>query len=116
MCVGFQIWVLVGLGACTNCNKNKLAYVVKSMKYIDKRMKYQSEICFQKKIYQSEIISELLPQITIHHIIYINIYIYIYRWDQVTPGVTPKSYTFFKPLDLSKFNGQNRLSLILIYY
>ena len=73
MCVGFQIWVLVGLYASTNCNKNKLAYVVKSMKYIDKRMKYQSEICFQKKIYQSEIISELLPQITIHHIIYMQI-------------------------------------------
>ena len=71
MCVGFQIWVLVGLDACTNCNKNKLAYVVKSMKYKDRRMKYQSEICFKKYIYQSEIISELLPQITIHHIIYI---------------------------------------------
>ena len=66
MCVGFQIWVLVGLDACTNCNKNKLAYVVKSMKYKDKRKKYQSEI-----------ISELLTLVTIHHIIYIYIYIYM---------------------------------------
>ena len=27
------------------------------------------------------------------------------RWVQVTPGVTLKSYTFFKPLDLSRSNG-----------
>ena len=34
------------------------------------------------------------------------IYIYIYmRWVQVTPGITLKSYTFFKPLDLSRSNG-----------
>ena len=55
---------LVGLYASTNCNKNKLAYVVKSIKYKDKRKKYQSEI-----------ISELLTLVTIHHIIYIYIYI-----------------------------------------
>ena len=34
------------------------------------------------------------------------IYIYIYmRWVQVTPGVTLKSYTFFKSLDLNRSNG-----------
>ena len=31
-------------------------------------------------------------------------YIYM-RWIQVTPGITLKSYTFSKPLDLSKSNG-----------
>ena len=31
--------------------------------------------------------------------------IYIERWVQVTPGVTLKSYTFSKPLDLSRSNG-----------
>ena len=37
------------------------------------------------------------------------IYIYIYmRWVQVTPGVTLKSYTYFKPLDLSKSNGKKK--------
>ena len=30
------------------------------------------------------------------------------RWVQVTPGVTLKSYTFFKPLDLNKSNGQKK--------
>ena len=30
------------------------------------------------------------------------------RWIQVTPGVTLKSYTFFKPLDLSKSNGPKK--------
>ena len=30
------------------------------------------------------------------------------RWVQVTPGVTLKSYTFFKPLDLSKSNGKKK--------
>ena len=34
------------------------------------------------------------------------IYIYIFmRWVQVTLSVTLKSYTFSKPLDLSRFNG-----------
>ena len=38
-----------------------------------------------------------------------NIYIYIYmRWVQVIPGVTLKSCTFSKPLDLSKSNGKKR--------
>ena len=44
-----------------------------------------------------------------------NIYIYIYRWVQVTPGVTLKSYTFSKPLDLSRSNGQKRHSLMVIF-
>ena len=39
--------------------------------------------------------------------IYIYIYIYM-RWVQVTSGVTLKSYTFFKPLDLSKSNDQKK--------
>ena len=30
------------------------------------------------------------------------------RWVQVTHGVTLKSYTFSKPLDLSKSNGKKR--------
>ena len=30
------------------------------------------------------------------------------RWVQVTYGVTLKSYTFSKPLDLSKSNGKKR--------
>ena len=35
------------------------------------------------------------------------IYIYIYmRWVQVTLGVTLKSYTFFKSLDLNRSNGK----------
>ena len=28
------------------------------------------------------------------------------RWVQVTPGITLKSYTFSKPLDFSRSNGQ----------
>ena len=36
------------------------------------------------------------------------IYIYFKRWVQVTPGVTLKRYTFFKPLDLSRSNGQKK--------
>ena len=50
------------------------------------------------------------------------IYIYIYRkrererWVQVTSGVILKSYIFFKPLNLSKSNGQKRPSLILIFW
>ena len=28
------------------------------------------------------------------------------RWVQVIPGVTLKSYTFFKSLDLNRFNGK----------
>ena len=36
-------------------------------------------------------------------------YIYIYmKWVQVTFGITLKSYTFFKPLDLSKSNGKKK--------
>ena len=35
-------------------------------------------------------------------------YIYIYRWVQITPSVTLKIYTFFKPLNLSRFNGQKK--------
>ena len=34
------------------------------------------------------------------------IYIYIYIYEMVTPGVNLKSYTFFKLLDLSRSNGQ----------
>ena len=34
---------------------------------------------------------------------------------QVTLGVTLKSYTFFKPLDLNRFNGQKISSLMLIF-
>ena len=30
------------------------------------------------------------------------------RWVQVTPGVTLKGYTFFKPLDLNRSNGQKK--------
>ena len=30
------------------------------------------------------------------------------RWVQVTLGVTLKSYIFFKPLDLSRSNGQKK--------
>ena len=47
---------------------------------------------------------------------YIYIYIYIYkRWVQVTPGVTLKSYTFFKLLDLSKSNDKKN-ALICCYF
>ena len=35
-------------------------------------------------------------------------YIYM-RWVQVTPCVILKSYTFFKPLDLSRSNGQKKI-------
>ena len=38
----------------------------------------------------------------------ISIAIYIDRWVQVTPGVTLRSYTFFKPLDLSRSNGKKK--------
>ena len=37
------------------------------------------------------------------------------RWVQVTLGVTLKSYTFFKSLDLSRSNGKKKHSLILIF-
>ena len=47
------------------------------------------------------------------------------RWIQVTPGITLKSYTFSKPLDLSRYNGKKktlinanipiRISLIIPY-
>ena len=37
------------------------------------------------------------------------------RWVQVTPGVILKSYTFSKPLDLSRSNGKKRHSLMLIF-
>ena len=33
------------------------------------------------------------------------------RWVQVTPGVILKSYTFFKPLDLSRSNGKKKLKI-----
>ena len=36
-------------------------------------------------------------------------------WVQVTPGVILKSYTFSKPLDLSRFNGQKRHSSMVIF-
>ena len=36
-------------------------------------------------------------------------------WVQVTPGVILKSYTFSKPLDLSRFNGKKRLSSMVIF-
>ena len=36
------------------------------------------------------------------------------RWIQVTPGITLKSYTFSKLLDLSRSNGKKKHSLILI--
>ena len=35
-------------------------------------------------------------------------YIYMYRWVQFTHGVTLKSYTFFKLLDLSRSNGKKK--------
>ena len=44
------------------------------------------------------------------------------RCVQVTPSVTLKSYTFFKPLDLNRSNGQKKTSINanilidLIYY
>ena len=46
------------------------------------------------------------------------------RWVQVTPGVILKSYTFFKPLDLSRSNGKKKKKTLinanilidLIYY
>ena len=46
----------------------------------------------------------------------VKIFIYIYmRWVQVTPSVTLKSYTFSKPLDLSRSNGKKKIhSLMLI--
>ena len=44
-----------------------------------------------------------------------NIYIYIYRWVQVTPGITLYSYTFSKSLDLSRSNGKKRHSLMVIF-
>ena len=37
------------------------------------------------------------------------------RWVQVTPGVTLKSYTFFKLLDLSKSNDKKN-ALICCYF
>ena len=46
---------------------------------------------------------------------YIPIIIEYGRWVQVTPGVTLKSYTFSKPLDLSRSNGQKRHSLMVIF-
>ena len=46
------------------------------------------------------------PAQSANALIYIYIYIYIYmRWVQVTPGITLKSYTLFKQLDLSRSNG-----------
>ena len=45
---------------------------------------------------------------------YVKSYIYI-RWVQVTPGVTLKSYTFFKLLDLSKSNDKKN-ALICYYF
>ena len=44
------------------------------------------------------------------------------RWVQVTPGVILKSYTFFKPLDLSRSNSKKKIFINanilidLIYY
>ena len=44
------------------------------------------------------------------------------RWVQVTPGVTLKSYTFFKSLNLSRSNGPKKtiinvnILIDLIYY
>ena len=44
------------------------------------------------------------------------------RWIQVTPGVTLKSYTFFKLLDLSRSNDKKKtlinanILIQLIYY
>ena len=34
------------------------------------------------------------------------------RWVQVTPNITLKSYTFSKPLDLSRSNGKKKNELI----
>ena len=53
--------------------------------------------------------SPLLGSIYRHHCTLL-IYIYIYmRWVQVILGITLKSYTFSKPLDLSKSNGKKRI-------
>ena len=40
------------------------------------------------------------------HLNFSQLYLLYMRWVQVTPGVTLQSYTFFKPLDLSRSNGQ----------
>ena len=37
------------------------------------------------------------------------------RCVQITPSVTLNSYTFFKSLDLSKFNDKKKPSLMLIF-
>ena len=53
------------------------------------------------------------------HIIYTYSYM---RWVQVTPGVTLKSYIFFKPLDLNRSNSLKKtiinvnILIDLIYY
>ena len=36
------------------------------------------------------------------------------RWVQVTPGVTLKSYTFFKSLDLNRSNGNKKKKKLII--
>ena len=51
----------------------------------------------------------VIPGVIWTQLIYIYIYVYM-RWVQVTHGVTLKSYTFFKPLDLSRSNGQEKNS------
>ena len=43
------------------------------------------------------------------------VYIYRERNVQVTPGITLKSYTFFKLLDLNRFNGKKNYLLMLIF-
>ena len=47
--------------------------------------------------------NSILKKVNIY--IYIHTHTYIERCVQVTPGVSLKSYTFFKPLDLSRFNS-----------
>ena len=44
---------------------------------------------------------------TCEQVLSLSLSLYIYmRWVQVTPGVTLKSYTFFKSLDLNRSNGK----------
>ena len=46
-----------------------------------------------------------------------SLFIYIYmRWVQVTPGVTLKSYTFFKSLDLNRSNGNKKKNSLLLIF
>ena len=69
----------------------------------------QSKISILYKI--KKIKKEAQPNTQISHLFYVPYYYYYYYYQrqvQVTPGVTLKSYTFFKPLDLSRSNGKKK--------